>query len=64
MDLSETGTALMVIVGPILLIAVIAWAVLRNRKSHIPPEVTEAGTRRVYEQEEEKRRSGTDDAAR
>jgi hypothetical protein len=52
------------VVGPILLILVLAWAIMRNRKARTPNQVTEAGTRRVYEEEEQRRRDGTDDAER
>jgi hypothetical protein len=64
MDLSGFGTLLMVIVGPLLLALVIAWAVLRNRQSRTARGVTEAGTRRLYAQEDRRRRSGTDDEKR
>jgi hypothetical protein len=46
--------------GPVILLAVLAWAIWRNKQSRIPNEVTEAGARRVYEQEERARRAGTD----
>jgi hypothetical protein len=50
------------VVGPILLLAALAWAIFRNRKARTPERVTEAGTRRLYEEEEQRRRTGTDDA--
>ncbi|HYI49700.1 MAG TPA: hypothetical protein VEX35_14670 [Allosphingosinicella sp.] len=43
-----------------LLLAVLGWAIWRNKKSRIPEEVTEAGTRRVYREEEQARREGRD----
>jgi hypothetical protein len=46
--------------GPVALLAVIAWATWRNKQSRIPKEVTEAGSRRVYRQEEQARREGRD----
>jgi hypothetical protein len=52
------------VAGPILLLAVIAWAIWRNRKSRIPEQVTERGARQVYREEEQRRRSGTDDEER
>ena len=52
---------LITVVGPILLLAAIAWAMIRNRKAKTPLAVTEAGTRRVYDEEERRRREGTDD---
>ena len=61
MDFAGFNWTILDIVGPLLLLAVIAWAILRNRKSRIPPERTERGTRRVYDEAEEVRRSGDDD---
>lgn len=42
------------ILGPILLAAVILWALMRNRKRETPADVaqTEAATHRLYEQED------------
>lgn len=42
------------ILGPILLAAVILWALMRNRKRDTPQDVarTEAATHRLYEQED------------
>jgi hypothetical protein len=62
MDLGGLGWILLDIVGPGLLIAVLAWAILRNRRSNIPPERTERGTRQVYDEAEEVRREGDDGA--
>ena len=64
MDFGGFLHLLLNVVGPILLVLVLAWAVWRNRKSRIPERVTEEGARRVYETEEERRRSGTDDEVR
>ena len=61
MNIGQTGWTLLIIVGPILLLLVLAWAVIRNRRARTPNEVTEAGTRRLYEEEERRRRAGTDD---
>ena len=52
---------LITVVGPILLLAAIAWAMIRNRNSKTPRAVTETGTRRLYAEEEQRRREGTDD---
>jgi hypothetical protein len=52
------------IVGPLLLIGAIAWAIWRNKKSRVPKEVTERGARQVYREERERRLSGTDDEER
>ncbi len=42
------------IVGPLLLGAVILWAILRNRKRETPQDLarTEAATHRLYEDED------------
>ena len=50
--------------APFLLLAVIAWAIWRNKKSRVPEQVTEQGARQVYREEERRRRSGTDDEPR
>jgi len=60
MDLGGLSWSLITIVGPVVLLAVAAWAIWRNKKSRVPDEVTEEGTRRVYREEEQARRSGTD----
>ena len=44
--------SLVTIVGPILLIVVMAWVFLKNKKSKIDPEITERGTRDVYAAEQ------------
>jgi hypothetical protein len=49
------------IVGPLLLAAVLLWVLLRNRKtSKRDVDRSEQGTRDLYREEEEKRRSGDD----
>ena len=40
---------LMTVIGPILLAAVILWAVLHNRLSKKAEQRTEAATRKLYE---------------
>ncbi|HYD14733.1 MAG TPA: hypothetical protein VEC11_17935 [Allosphingosinicella sp.] len=62
MDIGQWGWKLLIIGGPLLLAIVLAWAVIRNRRARTPDEVTEAGTRRVYDEEERRGRAGTDDA--
>lgn len=60
---SNVGSSLwsvLIIVGPLLLVAALAWAVWRNRKSRVPKQVSEAGARRLYDREEELRREGVD----
>ena len=61
MDLGGGNWAILNIVGPLLLAAVLLWALLRNRKSRkIDVDRTEQATRDLYREEEEKRRSGDD----
>lgn len=63
MDTGGFNWSLMTIVGPILLLAAVAYAVLRNRssgKATSDPR-TENATDRLYDEEERRRRSGTDD---
>ena len=60
--MDETMLGLMEIVGPIILLVLLVWVVLRARRRNEPPnDVTERGTRDAYAQEEEMRREGTDD---
>ena len=60
--MDETLLGLMEIVGPIILLGLLIWVVLRNRKRGEPPrDVTEQGARNAYREEEEMRREGTDD---
>jgi hypothetical protein len=55
----QTLVGIMEIVGPAILLIVLIWLVTRNR-SNRTDERTEAGTREVYAEEEERRREGTD----
>lgn len=43
---------LVTIIGPILLVVVMAWAFLKNKKSKVDPEVTERATRENYAAEQ------------
>ncbi|HEY0445956.1 MAG TPA: hypothetical protein VGD19_05835 [Allosphingosinicella sp.] len=53
MDLGGLNWGIMTIVGPLLLAVVLAWAMLRNRKSR-PEEIerTERATRELYKEED------------
>ena len=61
--MDETLVGLMEIVGPLILLAVLVWAVMRGRrgKGEASNNVTENATRREYAEEEQRRREGTDD---
>jgi hypothetical protein len=60
MDLGGGNWAILNIVGPLLLAAVLLWALLRNRKSRRSESETEQATRDLYREEEDKRRTGDD----
>lgn len=61
MDWAGGNWAILNIVGPLVLAAVLLWALLRNRRSRkIDTDTTEQATRDLYREEEEKRRSGDD----
>ena len=61
--MDETMWTLIAIVGPIILLVLLIWVVMRSRRrqGEPPQEVTERGTREEYRAEEEMRREGTDD---
>ena len=62
--MDETLWSLMTIIGPLILLILLLWLVLRGRsrrRDEPPQSVTEAGTRAEYAQEERMRREGTDD---
>ena len=48
------------IIGPAILLIVLIWLVMRRRSNRSSGE-TEAGTRNLYADEEQRRREGTDD---
>jgi hypothetical protein len=54
---------LMEIVGPIILLIVLVWLVVRTRSNRDDSanRRSESGTRNVYAEEESRRREGTDD---
>jgi hypothetical protein len=61
MDLGGGNWAIINIVGPLLLAAVLLWALLRNRRVRKEDvDRSEHATRDLYREEEEKRRSGDD----
>ena len=60
MDLGGTSWAIMNVVGPLLIVIVLAWAFLRNKKNRGGIDQTERATRDLYDQEEAERRSGHD----
>ena len=60
--MDETLWGLMNIVGPLILLVLLIWVVLRSRRKNEPPQdVTERATHDAYTQEEKMRREGTDD---
>ena len=61
--MDEFWWSLMTIVGPIILLVLLIWVVVRSqsRKGEASPEVTERATRQEYAEEEQMRREGTDD---
>ena len=60
MDTGGFNWSIMTIVGPLLLIAVLLWLVLRRNKSR-SIQHTEEKTDDLYDEEERRRRAGTDD---
>ena len=60
MDAGGFNWTLLTIVGPLVLLLVIAWAVLRSRRSSRSGNDTEAATRRVYEEEEREHHGESD----
>jgi cytochrome c-type biogenesis protein CcmH/NrfF len=61
--MDETMWTLIDIVGPIILLVLLIWVVMRSRRrrGEPPQDVTERATREAYRAEEEMRREGTDD---
>jgi cytochrome c-type biogenesis protein CcmH/NrfF len=61
--MDEFWWSLMTIVGPIILLVLLIWVVVRSqrRKGEASPDVTERATRQEYSEEEQMRREGTDD---
>jgi hypothetical protein len=63
MDLGGINVFFMEVVGAVILVALLAWAVMRTRSKgkSSSPERTERATHELYEEEERRRREGTDD---
>ena len=61
--MDETLVGLMEIVGPLILLVLLIWVVVRSRrtKGEPPVSVSERGAREAYADEEQMRREGTDD---
>ena len=56
MDLGGLNWSIITIVGPLLLVVVLLWVVLRNRKEGPDTDTTERATHDVYDEEERQRR--------
>jgi hypothetical protein len=56
MDSGGANWAILNIVGPLLILVVIAWALMRNRKARGTADRTEDATRDAYDREEAARR--------
>ena len=54
MDSGGFNWSILTILGPLLIVIVLAWAVYRNKKSHTRENVsrTEAATRDLYREED------------
>ena len=63
--MDESLWTLMTIVGPLILLLLLIWAVLRSRRganqTTDTTAQTERATDRLYDNEEQRRREGTDD---
>ena len=60
MDFAHAQWWVIDIVGPAILLIVLIWLVMRSRADRTDSR-TEAGTRNLYDEEETRRREGTDD---
>jgi hypothetical protein len=52
MDLGGFNWTLLTIIGPLILLVVIAYALMRNKVSKRTEEESEAATHRLYQEEE------------
>lgn len=62
--MDETMVGLMEIAGPVILLLLLVWLVVRSRKRNrgeASEEVTERATRANYQAEEQRRRDGADE---
>jgi cytochrome c-type biogenesis protein CcmH/NrfF len=55
----STMATLMVILGPLVLIVAIAWAMMRNRRTRSEEARTEAATRENYARQDAEDKAGT-----
>ena len=60
MDTGGFNWSIMTIIGPALLLVALLWLVLRRNKSR-NTEYTEQKTDELYDEEEQRRREGTDE---
>ncbi len=63
--MDESLWTLMTIIGPVILLGLLIWLVMRSRRrtgqaTDTTPQ-TERATERLYDNEEQRRREGTDD---
>ena len=58
--MDETLVGVMEILGPAVLLVLLIWLAMRGR-SNRTSSTTERGTDRLYKEEEQRRREGTDD---
>ncbi len=60
--MADAMWGIMNIVGPLLILVVLLWLVLRTRskRNSVENQRAEEGTREVYAEEEARRREGTD----
>ena len=63
MDMGGINLFTIEVIGVVILGAVLVWAVMRTRSKgkSSSPERTERATHELYEEEERRRREGTDD---
>ncbi len=62
--MDQTLLGVIEILGPAVLLVVLIWLAMRgrsNRGSSAPEQKTEQATDRLYKEEEQRRREGTDD---